>query len=452
MMAFNKFTLLVLLQVVLIAVTGLIMVWSFYQSHLMVARVTFTLIWIGQITGLLSYVTRTNRSLSIFLDSLRASDYVRRHDDAPSFDALNLSYNDIIDVVKNARMEREAQYHYFQYTLELIPVGIISFNQANGRVEIFNTASQRLLGLKYLSVIDDLDRIRPGLAGIIKGLDQGHNRVITLHQGFQPSQVIMRATNFNLFGRSIQVVSLQNIRRALEEEQLYAWQKLISVLRHEIMNSVGPVSSLSRTLLRMFRNQGTNKKSEEITNKTIDDAVTGLESIESRTEGMMRFVQSYREMTKIPQPLKKTHQADELLKQMSNLMKEHLNDKNIELIIDPPGSIYHVDVDEKQIIQVLINLVKNAAEAFPSGQKEKRITLQAYRDDDHTRCIAVEDNGQGIAADLQEKIFVPFFTTKEEGSGIGLNFARQIMHLHQGRIAVSSEGGKGSRFVLEFDG
>jgi len=449
-MAFNKFTLAVLLQVVLIAATGLLMVWSYYQSHLVVARLTFTLIWIGEVGWLLYYVTRTNRSLTIFLESLKGSDFVRNSQQASSFGALNWSYNEIIDVVKNARLEREAQYHYFQYTLELIPVGIISFNKKNGQVEIFNTAARQLLGVERLHRLDELERLQPALSRAINETAPGKDRLIELGDAFHQKQLLIRSTEFMLFGRKIQVVSLQNIRQALEEEQLDAWQKLISVLRHEIMNSVGPVRSLTRTLLRMFQKGGENKKPHELTEKTLSDAVTGLQSIESRAQGMMRFVQSYRELTKIPEPLRDRHPAGPMLEGLQMLMKDQLNEAGIELVTDTQSVNGHLNIDDKQITQVLINLVKNAAEAFPSGQKDKRIILRSFRNEEKQCCISVEDNGPGIPEELKDKIFIPFFTTKQAGSGIGLNFARQILYLHGGRLSFSSPQGGGTRFVLEF--
>jgi signal transduction histidine kinase len=449
-MAFNRFTLSVLLQVVMIAATGLLMVWSFYQSHLLVARLTFTLVWIGQVIWLLYYVTRTNRSLTIFLESLKGADFVRNDHQAPSFDTLNISYNQIIDVVKNARMERQEQYHYFQYTLELIPVGILSFNKKDGHVEILNTAARHLLGVDNLHTLNDLETARPAVVQAIREMTPGRNRLIEMSDTFHKKQLLIRSSEFTLFGRNIQLVSFQNIRQALEEEQLHAWQKLISVLRHEIMNSVGPVSSLSRTLLRMFRKKQENKKPHELNEKTIDDAVTGLQSIESRAQGMMRFVESYRELTKIPEPLRDRRPVDQMLARLQMLMKDQLEDEGVKLVVEPPSANDHLNMDDKQITQVLINLVKNAAEAFHPEQQEKCITLRSFRNEEQQCCISVEDNGAGIPDELKDQIFIPFFTTKTGGSGIGLSFARQIMYLHEGRLSFSSSSGEGSRFVLEF--
>jgi nitrogen fixation/metabolism regulation signal transduction histidine kinase len=449
-MAFNRFTLSVLFQVLLIAATSFLMIWSFDQEYLMVAKFTFSLLWALEIVYLLYYVTKTNRSLSVFLESLRGSDFVRNDREARSFEDLNFSYNEIIDVVKNARLEKEAGYHYFQHILELIPVGIISYRKEDGRVEIFNDAARSLLGSKRLSVLEDLNRLLPGLADTVREVPPGTDRQVQTGESFQTVELLLRSAEFSLFNRQIKVVSLQNISQTLEKQQVEAWQKLISVLRHEIMNSAGPVSSLARTLLRMFRNNGEKKDAKEITDQTIGDALTGLQSIETRTQGMMRFVESYRELTKIPRPNRYRQPVDTLLEHLESLMEEQLREKGIELVVENSIPGYAIEIDDKQITQVLINLIKNAAEAFTAAHPDRQIGLKAFVNNQNRCCIAVEDNGQGMADELKEKIFVPFFTTKEAGSGIGLVFARQIMFLHDGRLSVSSVLGQGSRFVLEF--
>ncbi len=449
-MAFNKFTLSVLFQVLLIAATSFLMVWSFDQDRLVVARFTFVVLWILEVMYLLHYVNKTNRSLSVFLESLRGSDFVRSDDASGSFHALNISYNEIVDVVKGARIEREAQQHYFQYTLELIPVGVLSFNKDDGAIEIYNAAASELMGMSKPSYIDEFDRVKQGLAGELKGMASEASELIEVDSPGGRQRLVVRARMFTLFGREIKLLSFQNIRHELDREEQEAWQKLISVLRHELMNSMGPVNSLSRTLLRMFRKGGRNKRVAELNDKTIDDAVDGLQSIDNRTRGMMRFVQSYRELTRLPAPRKRHVGGAEVLKGVKNLMAEDLQELGIELFVEEDDGIPVVELDERQIHQVLINLVKNAAEAFQEGQTGKKIVLR-WRVNQHDRpCLEVQDNGPGMSPELQEKIFVPFYTTKKDGSGIGLNLARQIMLQHRGRIGLSSALGDGTTFRLEF--
>ena len=449
-MSFNKFTFTVLFVVLLIAATSFLMIWSFEKDYLVVAKFTFSAIWLLEILYLIHYVTKTNRSLNVFLESLRGADFVKNEKNSQSFNALNLTYNDIVDVLKNARLERESQYHYFQYTLELIPVGVVSYNISDGKIELFNSAAKELFNRERLSHIEELNQLTAGLSETVKNLTTGHNKLITIAHPLQEKKVLIRAKDFSLFKKHIKVVSFQNIKRELEEEELHAWQRLISVLRHEVMNSAGPVNSLSRTILRMFRKEGRNKSVDEITDKTIDDAVTGLESIESRAKGMIDFVQSYRELTKIPSPTKEPVRVDALTREVAILMKDTLHQQGIQLTINNQTKGVSVDLDKRQISQVMINLLKNASEAFPAEQVEKQILLSTYTDENANKCIAVEDNGCGISKEIREKMFVPFYTTKENGSGIGLNFARQIMSLHNGRIYYRPGNKSGSIFVLEF--
>jgi nitrogen fixation/metabolism regulation signal transduction histidine kinase len=436
--------------VLLIAATSFLMIWSFEKDYLVVAKFTFSAIWILEIFYLLHYVTRTNRSLNVFLESLRSTDFVRNKETSQSFETLNLTYNDIVDVVKDARLERESQYHYFQYTLELIPVGVLSYNTANGQIELFNSAAKELFNRERLAHIEELDQLTSDLTETVKNLAPGHNKLITISHPLQEKKVLIRATDFSLFKKHIKVVSFQNIKRELEEEELHAWQRLISVLRHEVMNSAGPVNSLSRTLLRMFRKDDKNKPASEITDKTIDDTVTALESIENRAKGMIDFVQSYRELTKIPLPNRVPVKIGALTEETYTLMENSLNQQGIQLTLDNQFKEAIVEVDKRQISQVLINLLKNASEAFPAEQLNKQIILSTYMEENTRKCIAVEDNGGGIPEEIREKMFVPFYTTKENGSGIGLNFARQIMSLHNARIYYRSGNDAGSIFVLEF--
>jgi nitrogen fixation/metabolism regulation signal transduction histidine kinase len=449
-MAFNKFSLTVLFLVLLIAGTSFLMIWSFDKDYLVVAKFTFTLLWILEIAYLLYYVTKTNRSLNIFLEALKSSDFVKSKESDPSFKQLSLQSNEIINIVKDARIERESQYHYFQYTLELIPVGVISFDKETGTIDIFNKAAGELLNSKNPDHINDLEKLKPGLSEILNSMYPGRHQLLRMTDGFEEKKIVVNATEFYLFQRLIKVVSLQNIKQQLEEEELNAWQKLTSVLRHEIMNSVGPVRSLTRTLLRMLSSNGKVKKIEEITNKTLTDTVTGLESIENRTKGMISFVQSYRELTKIPKPHKKKINGAELISSVENLMKYELASKGAKLKTEVSTQNLVLEVDERQITQVLINLLKNASDAFSEKQTDRSITLKAYGTDVGSVCIEVSDNGMGIPENIREKVFIPFYTTKEEGSGVGLNFARQIMSLHGGHISLHSVEGEGSAFKLEF--
>jgi signal transduction histidine kinase len=353
-------------------------------------------------------------------------------------------------VVKGARIEREAQQHYFQYTLELIPVGVLSFNKDDGAIEIYNAAASELMGMSRPSYIDELNRVKQGLAGVLRGMASEASELIELDSPSGRQRLVVRARMFTLSGREIKLLSFQNIRHELDREEQEAWQKLISVLRHEVMNSMGPVNSLSRTLLRMFGKDGRNKRVAELTDKTINDAVDGLQSIDNRTRGMMRFVQSYRELTRLPAPRKRHVGGAEVLKDVKSLMAEEMKHKGIELLVEEGDGMPVVELDDRQIHQVLINLVKNAAEAFEEGQTDKKIVLRGRIDQQGRACLEVQDNGPGMSPELQEKIFVPFYTTKKDGSGIGLNLARQIMLQHRGRIGLFSTLGEGTTFRLEF--
>jgi nitrogen fixation/metabolism regulation signal transduction histidine kinase len=449
-MGYNKFLLSVVFQVVLIGATSFLIVWSFHQEHLVVARFTFSVLWLIELAYLIYFVTRSNRRLQIFLESLKASDYMRSDRSSKSAETLNAAYNTIIDEVRSTRMEKMHQKHYLKLVLESVPVGVVTFHVHSGKIDLYNNTARNILNRDYLADIGEFDSIQNGLTRQILQLKPSGSLTIMLDNSFQEQKILFRASEFILSGEQVKLLSLQNIKHQLEEEELQAWQKLISVLRHEVMNSVGPVRSLTKTLLRMFQKNDKTKSTSEISDQTLSDAVMGLQSIENRADGMIRFVDSYRELTKVPKPTKEYISAKGILNQVKALMDTELRVSSVNIIIENQKDEVKIFGDEKQIVQVLINLVKNATEAFHEEQKNKAVWLTVFHNPHDRACISVIDNGPGIDEDVKQHIFIPFFTTKTGGSGIGLNLARQIMYLHGGKLLMKSEKGTGSTFTLEF--
>ena len=447
-MVYNRFALKVILHIIFLTITSLLFTWSLQQDYLMVTKFTFAVLLIIEVLLLIRLVTRTNRSLQIFLEALKSADFVKNAEQNDSFKMLHITYNDIIDIVKKARIERESQFYYFQYTLEHIPVGVLSISR-DGRVELMNTAAKKLLGKEQIVHIDELDTVKSGLAQHIKALIPGESELLELSGKNHKKRLLLKSIAFKLYEKDIQLVSLQNIKEELEEEELLAWQKLISVLRHEIMNSVGPVMSLTNTLLRMFETHGKVKSPSELSEQTLNDAVAALHSIQNRNEGMAGFVKSYRELTKIPSLQKSKLLVSEIFKGINILLAEELKGHDIHLSLSVVPDDMVIEADERLLTQILINLVNNATDAL-AQTKEKQLSLKAYVNNDGEKCIVVEDNGSGISPEFQGKIFIPFFTTKPHGSGIGLSLTRQIMRLHGGTLSVQSEEGKGAVFSLIF--
>jgi signal transduction histidine kinase len=243
--------------------------------------------------------------------------------------------------------------------------------------------------------------------------------------------------------------SISDIKAELEENELDSWQKLIRVMTHEIMNSIAPITSLSNTLTRIFIKNNDPLPAHEVTEKHISNIIHGLEVIENTGKGLMRFVEDYRKLTKIPTPVFKPILINNWLNAIRLLMKNRLDEENVNLRITKKGSHEELIGDEKLLNQVMINIINNAIDALKSVE-HKKIIISVSENTMGRLKISISDNGKGIPPEEIEKLFIPFYTTKENGSGIGLSLSRKIMRLHRGSISVFSQPGDQTTFVLSF--
>jgi len=258
----------------------------------------------------------------------------------------------------------------------------------------------------------------------------------------------MKATKMISQGEEYTIFTLHDIRSQMEEQEINAWKKLIRVITHEIMNSITPITTLTLAIRKKLTGTKRGKGKTEIRNDDIDVALSSTEIIEERSKGLIHFIDNYRKITKLP-PLQLTGcDIPELFERIRMLFHQELQKNNIELMTEVHQT-KSFKGDPQLVEQVLINLVKNSIEAF-EAQPHPRIILKSLYDKDQRTVIAVMDNGAGIPQENMEEIFVPFFTTKEQGSGIGLNVCRQIMQLHKGEIFVNSGVGKGTSANLIF--
>ncbi|MFC2121511.1 PAS domain-containing sensor histidine kinase [Bacteroidota bacterium] len=447
-MVYNRFSIVVAIQVLLISLTGFIIAWAFSKDYLIVARFTIILLWILQILYLIHYVNKTNRTLRIFLEAIRHSDSIReKTGKGKSFTQLNVTYNEIIDVIREAKIEKESEHFYLQHILSHVGTGIITYNDTN-RIELINQAAKEILSIKSIRFLTDLDMVHKGLSQNILKMKSNNQELFKLNINNELVRIAVLSGEFIIREKRINLVAFQNINSELAEEELDAWQKLIRVLTHEIMNSVTPMKSLTNTVIRMFEKNGEKKDISELDNNTISDALLGLHTIESRNSGLLNFIDQYRSITKVPKPTIAGIKPADLFNNIITLLKKDL-DKNcikINLDISPKNLILHVD--NKLIEQVLINMVNNSISAL-TGVDDKKISLVAKKIDGNNY-IEISDNGTGMPEEVMENIFIPFFTTKENGSGIGLSLSRQIMQVHKGGISVRSVPGKETVFTLKF--
>jgi two-component system nitrogen regulation sensor histidine kinase NtrY len=392
---------------------------------------------------------KAHDELNQFVESVHYRDFSRYFDvrHGPNeIKTLRKGFNEINTTFKVISKEKETQYQYLQKILELVDTGIISYEEKEGTVVWMNEALKRMLQLPYLKTIHSLAKRDGGLYNEILLLKTGESKIATAHLEREAFKVLLSATVFQTEGKLYKLIAFQNVNEALDETESRAWQKLLSVMTHEIMNSIAPISSLAETLKHRLQQSyaGINNDSG-----ALDDLELGIDTIKKRSEGLLKFAQTYRNLNKITTPnLKKVYVGD-IFENLSLLMQPTLQQKNIELEIVLKETDILLEVDPNLIEQVLINLLVNAIEAV-KDVAEPKIILSAYLASSKRTVLKVADNGSGIPDEILDKIFIPFFSTKKSGSGIGLSLCKQIMMLHKGNIHVQSAEGKGTAFILQF--
>lgn len=356
------------------------------------------------------------------------------------FEDLYSYFRKINDKLETSRVESEIRNNYFKTIVDHTSTGLISFTM-EGRVELFNDAARKIFRINVLRSLDKLDRFKEGFSDTLKAIKPGENQLINLIIDDDLVRLSTRKAIFRTGNIDLHLVSFQNIKSELEQQEIESWQKLIRVLTHEIMNSITPIITLVATLTRIFRHKdsGKIKSIGELTEQNLEKTMRGLDIIENRGNGLVHFVRNYRSVAILPKPEFQILNLRDMFTRIKELHEEILAEKKISVSIECPQSL-HIQADGKLIDQVLINLFKNAIEAV-NGIPAPKIRMSAQNTDNQT-VIEVEDNGAGITDYAMQHIFVPFFTTKEGGSGIGLSLSKQIIRLHGGSIGVQSSPGK----------
>ncbi|MCK8492678.1 ATP-binding protein [Spirosoma sp. RP8] len=408
--------------------------------------------------NLYRYVTSLNRKLTRFLESVRYSDFAVafRADSnlGPSFHELNDQFNEVLDAFRQARAEKEANLHYVNTIVQHVSVGLLTFDSA-GQVELVNQTALRLLGTYRLRTLGDLNATHADLVNVLKSSTASSTPVS--YQTGTDGELSVRCTAVRLRGRLVTVASLQNIRTELQQRELDAWQNLTKVLRHEIMNSITPIVSLAGTMrdivetdLVPITESGLSSldTSDQLFSSSVTDLRDALTTIEQRGAGVMRFVDAYRHFTTIPQPNFADVSVAELMRHAVQLTEANSHKQSVKITTTTALPNLAIRADADQIEMVLINLLKNAVESLDKTP-DSAIHLEAVADGPRV-IISVSDNGPGIEPEALEQIFIPFYTTKKTGSGIGLSLSRQIMQLHGGQLTATSTPGTGSTFNLVF--
>lgn len=403
-----------------------------------------------QVKQLMDVAGQSNDNISSFLESIQFDDLsfsFKTQSNDPSVQRLHKELNEVLSKLRASRKEKDSEYQFFKNIVQHVGIGLLTFKK-DGTIQIMNTAAKRLLRVTKADHIEDLRDVNDTLVDAFIKLKTGGRELVRLKSGDETIQLSIFAIELTLRGEEVKLISMSNIQSELEEKEMEAWQNLVRVLTHEIMNSVTPISSLA-TIVEEELQEKIAQSNLVLQQEEIQDMHLSLQTISKRSEGLIRFVKEFRNLTHIPKPKLAEVEVKGLLEEMAMLHKKELADKNICISIAVNPLNLHILADKTMIEQVLINLIKNAIQAFDE-QVERKIELVAQSSEKGRAVISVKDNGSGIDSEALEKIFIPFFSTKKTGSGIGLSLSKQIMRQHEGRIVVKSKLGEGTEFILRF--
>jgi nitrogen fixation/metabolism regulation signal transduction histidine kinase len=451
-MVFRRFSIIVLSRTAALCGSVFLLFYLLTATSLVATPFIVGALIVAQVYSLIHVVQRTNRDVARFFSSIKYSDFSHSFTSSvkgASFEELSNAFSEVMEEFKNERREKEEHFRYLQTVVQHVGIGLMAFTP-QGDVELMNVAAKRLLKVNAIRNVSELSVVSKPLVEALRAIRSGNKILVKLVNNNELSQLSIYATEFKMKNKHYTLVSIANIQSELEEQQMEAWQNLIRVLTHEIMNSVTPIISLSSTASTLVEELDRNVRSgESLTSEGLEDVKGALTTITKRSEGLLHFVDDYRNLTRVPGPNFQIVKVASLFGRLQQLFAEQFHEKGIAFFTSVIPENLEITGDPDLIEQVLINLVLNSIAAL-SNSSAPRIRLESAIDKSGGVLIQVIDNGPGIPEELYDKIFVPFFTTRKEGSGIGLSLSKQIMRLHKGGITVRSIPDKETVFTLRF--
>ncbi len=453
-MVYNNFRVSLIFRVLLLAVSLFVLFYIFFRTEFVITLFLVGIIIVFQVWSIIQYVDRTNKILNSFLEAIRYSDFSHTfHVDEldSSFGKLKHSFNEVIKYFQEVKTEKEENYFYLQTVIQHIGIALIAYRK-DGEVEMINNATKKLFQVRSLNNIQQLSSVSNDLVEKLLTIKHGENTLLRIQNKNDILQLAIYATEFKIHDRTIVLTSIKNIQNELEEKEMESWQKLIRVLTHEIMNSITPISSLSSTVMMILGDLKSSLKESDDNDdvvESVEDVESAFKTIHKRTDGLLHFVNTYRNLTSLPNPQISIFPVEQLFKNIHSLLEEQLNLKSISCVIDVHPVTLELSADEKLIEQVLINMVTNSMQSLP-GKESAEIKIRGFLNKRGRITLQVIDNGKGILPEVMDKIFIPFFTTKAEGSGIGLSLSKQIMRKHGGSLNAYSEPYKETGFTMTF--
>ena len=438
----------ILVRLVLIFLAMLALVLVIGEQARLFTVLSVSLILLFLITELFRSIARTNQIVGSLLDSIRFGDFnktIQNKAAGLGFEGLADSAQEIIRAIASAKIEKEIQYQYLQTLLEHIHTSVLTLNEHH-EPELINPLALNTLGLYNTRKPSwaEIEKSAPLFTKAVVAMGESGREMIRLRNTPTGKQLLVLVNTVKIGGAVVKIVTFQDIEPEIEQKEMESWQTISRIMAHEIMNSLTPLSSLTETGIMLLEKEGRPKEVAELSQKTIENLYTALKTISGRNRALTEFIGSYRQLSRLPLPVKEELLVADLLAGLSELYAIPCKARGISCYISTGPENLHIAADEAQLKQVLINLVKNATEAL-EGVESPVIEISVKRIL-HQVAIEIHNNGPVIPPDILEKIFVPFYSTKPEGSGIGLSLSRQIISNHGGQIGVDSKEGEGTVF------
>lgn len=437
------------LRIILIVIVVVISTYLFFNKQYIAASIG-ALILISLTVSLINYVNQTNRKIAYFFDAIKNEDFTLRFPEkltVKSLEELNHSLNMLNSMIQDIHLKKQAQEQYYQEILRQADIGIFTIN-TKGHILYANPTVQNILNYRPLNHVKQLNQVDYKLYDLFKDLKPFDNTIFQLGNERGKRELSLKCTPITIEGQQLLLVVVHDIHKELDEKETDSWAKLIRVLTHEIMNTITPITSISESILKYFKTGNTLTEPTEFADDQIKNTAKGLEVIKDQGNNLMSFVQSYRTFLSVPEPDRELISAHSLLERIKLLLNEQKEDAAIQIELEIIPESLELFIDQKQLTQVLLNLGKNAQQSL-EGSDNGIIKFRSGINEMNKKYIQVWDNGPGIPQELLDEIFVPFFTTKNTGTGIGLSLSKQIMRLHGGSISVVSK--ENTLFTLIFD-
>ena len=450
-MVFRFFVVALLLRLVLVGAAMALVVWLLLQPGYHAATLLASIVLAILVAELWRYVSRTNREVARFLDAVRFADYSQRFDfekAGSGFASLGRTFTAIIDEMRERRTDQESEMRHLKALIEHIPVPLMTVH-ADSAITLQNNAARRLFGATHVTRVSDLRQFGSGFARAVDEAIPGDRELVTFTVEGAEYQLTLAATEIIIEGDRERLISLQDIQSEIDATQAEAWQDLVRVLTHEIMNSITPVTSLAQTASELVDDVVRDAGPESPHAEELEDVQSAVATVARRSDSLLQFIDSYRQISRLAPPEKKRVALADLFEMVTSLAKAEWDDPGVALssTVEPSGLYVYADRDLLE--PVLLNLLRNAWQAT-KGTARPAIELRGRLNRRGNTVIEIEDNGHGVPDEIATKIFVPFFTTREGGSGVGLALARQVMIAHGGFIRLGKKEGAGTTFTLTF--